>query len=162
MEAGKTVIAAFRMSIQTRPVNPWELIFHYDRGIQNACEEFRKLLKDYKIHRNMSRKGNCWDNAVTENFFKIIKSELIYHIPELTSCQTQMEIFEFIEIRYNRKKETLLPKFPNARTVREKTSNHYHIEKQKLEILSGILKENPRENLSSPRQATLKPIHNRA
>ena len=53
----------------------------------------------------MSRKGNCWDNAVAENFFKIIKSELIYHIPELTANQIQLEIFEFIEIWYNRKRK---------------------------------------------------------
>lgn len=105
MEAGKTVIAAFKMAILTRPANPWELMFHSDRGVQYACEEFRKLLTTYKIHQSMSRKGNCWDNAVAENFFKIIKSELIYHIPELTIYQTQMEIFEFIEIWYNRKRK---------------------------------------------------------
>lgn len=105
MEAGKTVIAAFKMAILTRPANPWELMFHSDRGVQYACEEFRKLLTTYKIHQSMSRKGDCWDNAVAENFFKIIKSELIYHIPELTIYQTQMEIFEFIEIWYNRKRK---------------------------------------------------------
>jgi putative transposase len=58
----------------------------------------------------MSRKGNCWDNAVAENFFKILKSELIYHIPQLQLDQARIEIFEFIEIwrpplRYNRKRK---------------------------------------------------------
>ena len=105
MEARKTVIAAFRMAIQNRPIHPWQLIFHSDRGVQYACEEFRTLLKTYKIHQSMSRKGNCWDNAVAENFFKIIKSELIYHIPELPTDQIQLEIFEFIEIWYNRKRK---------------------------------------------------------
>lgn len=105
MDAKGTVIAAFKMAIQTRPVNPYELTFHSDRGVQYACEEFRKLLKTHKIHQSMSRKGNCWDNAVAENFFKIIKSELIYHLPELTIDQTRMEIFEFIEIWYNRKRK---------------------------------------------------------
>lgn len=105
MEAKGTVIAAFKMAVQTRPVNPCQLIFHSDRGVQYACEEFRKLLKAHKIHQSMSRKGNCWDNAVAENFFKIIKSELIYHIPPSTIDQTRREIFEFIEIWYNRKRK---------------------------------------------------------
>lgn len=105
MEAERTVIAAFKMAILNRPVTPLELIFHSDRGVQYACGEFRNLLKAYKIRQSMSRKGNCWDNAVAESFFKIIKSELIYHIPELTIDQTRVEIFEFIEIWYNKKRK---------------------------------------------------------
>ena len=53
----------------------------------------------------MSLKGNCWDNTVEENFFKILKSELIYQIPELNVGQARTEIFEFIEIWYNRKRK---------------------------------------------------------
>ena len=53
----------------------------------------------------MSRKGNCWDNAVAENFFKILISELIYQITKLQFKQTRMEIFEFIEIWYNNKRK---------------------------------------------------------
>ena len=52
----------------------------------------------------MSRKGNCWDNAVAENFFKIIKSELIYHKHFYAHFQAKIEIFEFIEIWYNKKR----------------------------------------------------------
>jgi putative transposase len=105
MEAGNTVIAAFKMAIRNRPVNPEELIFHSDRGVQYACGEFRNLLQSYRILQSMSRKGNCWDNAVAENFFKILKSELIYHIPNLQYDQTRIEIFEFIEIWYNKKRK---------------------------------------------------------
>lgn len=105
MEAHSTVVTAFKMAIQNRPVNPEELIFHSDRGVQYACEEFRKLLKVYKVIQSMSRKGNCWDNAVAENFFKILKSELIYQIPNLQYDQARIEIFEFIEIWYNKKRK---------------------------------------------------------
>ncbi|MEB2774974.1 DDE-type integrase/transposase/recombinase [Algoriphagus sp. D3-2-R+10] len=98
MKASRTVKAAFEMAIQNRPVNPGELIFHSNRRVQYACEEFRKLLQSYKILQSMSRKGNCWDNVVAENFFKILKSELIYQIPKLQYDQTRIEIFEFIEI----------------------------------------------------------------
>lgn len=53
----------------------------------------------------MSRRANCWDNAVAENFFKILKSELIYQIPELNSEQIKVLIFEFIEIWYNKRRK---------------------------------------------------------
>jgi len=105
MEANPTVIAALRMALKRRPIASKELIFHSDRGVQYACAEFRALLEMNQIIQSMSRKGNCWDNAVAENFFKIIKSELIYQIPILDSTQTQVEIFEFIEIWYNKKRK---------------------------------------------------------
>jgi putative transposase len=105
LEAEPTVISALKMALGKRPVNPNELIFHSDRGVQYACEEFRGLLQKHHIIQSMSRKGNCWDNAVAENFFKIIKSEMIYHVPVLDTRQIQMEIFEFIEIWYNKKRK---------------------------------------------------------
>lgn len=105
MEAHRTVKAAFKMAVQNRPINPDELIFHSDRGVQYACEEFRKLLKAYRINQSMSRKGNCWDNAVAENFFKILKSELIYQLPKLQFEQARIELFEFIEIWYNKNRK---------------------------------------------------------
>ncbi|MBK9491357.1 MAG: DDE-type integrase/transposase/recombinase [Haliscomenobacter sp.] len=46
------------------------LMFHSDRGVQYACEDFRSLLNQYKVTQSMSRKGNCWDNAVAESFSK--------------------------------------------------------------------------------------------
>lgn len=80
------------------------LIFHSDRGSQYASNSFQKLLKNYKIVSSMSRKGNCWDNAVAENFFKIIKSELIYHCNYNTRAEARSDIFEYIETFYNSKR----------------------------------------------------------
>ncbi len=53
----------------------------------------------------MSRKGDCWDNAVAENFFKIIKSEMIKHRDFKSIMHAKREVFEFIEIWYNRKRK---------------------------------------------------------
>lgn len=105
LQANQTVIAALRMALRKRPINPNELIFHSDRGVQYACEEFRRLLQKHQIIQSMSRKGNCWDNAVAESFFKIFKSELIYQLPIQNIGQAQVEIFEFIEIWYNNKRK---------------------------------------------------------
>ena len=81
MKANATVLPAFNMAKSNRPLqNNQPLIFHSDRGIQYACEEFTTHLAKHKsIIRSMSRKGNCWDNAVAESFFKSLKTELIYH-----------------------------------------------------------------------------------
>lgn len=79
MKAVDTVIPAFRMAVCNRSIDKKQaLIFHSDRGIQYACDEFVKTLKSYpNIVRSMSRKGNCWDNAVAESFFKTLKTELV-------------------------------------------------------------------------------------
>lgn len=72
-----TVMAAFNKAIETRPILP-NLVFHSDRGSQYASKDFRKLLASEKCIQSMSRKGNCWDNAVAESFFKTIKIESLY------------------------------------------------------------------------------------
>ena len=73
LSAMETVIRAWLMAARNRPVTQ-ELIFHSDRGIQYACKEFAGILdKNELIIRSMSRKGNCWDDAVAESFFKTIK-----------------------------------------------------------------------------------------
>jgi putative transposase len=74
MSARNTNVAAFSQACKNRPITT-ELLFHSDRGIQSACEEFTKLLeKNPSITRSMSRKGNCWDNALAESFFKTLKA----------------------------------------------------------------------------------------
>lgn len=80
------------------------LIFHSDRGSQYASLSFQDLLKMYCIISSMSRKGNCWDNAVAESFFKTIKMELTYHCTYATREDARQSIFEYIEIFYNRKR----------------------------------------------------------
>ncbi|PCJ26785.1 MAG: hypothetical protein COA97_05165 [Flavobacteriales bacterium] len=75
------------------------------RGIQYASKEFRNQLNTNNlITQSMSRKGNCWDNAVAESFFKTLKSELIYHQEYKTIEQAKLAVFEYIEIWYNRKR----------------------------------------------------------
>ena len=98
-----TVLAAWQMALINRSING-HLIFHSDRGVQYASKEFRNELKGKPITQSMSRKGNCWDNAVAENFFKILKSELIYHHHFFSLQYAKKEVFEFIEIWYNRKR----------------------------------------------------------
>jgi putative transposase len=55
------------------------LLWHTDRGSQYASESQRTLLKQHGIKQSMSRKGNCWDNAVSESFFHTLKTELVHH-----------------------------------------------------------------------------------
>ncbi len=102
MTAKNTTIAAWKMAIGARSASK-ELIFHSDRGIQYACCDFTKLLDSYKnVKRSMSRKGNCWDNAVAESFFKTIKVECIYQQKFNNQDQAALVIFEWIETWYNR------------------------------------------------------------
>ncbi|MDE1193126.1 MAG: integrase core domain-containing protein [Arachidicoccus sp.] len=76
MPANETSIAALRMAFQNRKIEKQALLFHSGRGIQYACNAFRELIKTKQITQSMSRKGNCWDNAVAESFFKTLKTEL--------------------------------------------------------------------------------------
>jgi putative transposase len=104
MRANDTVIPAFKMAQVRRPVTQ-ELIFHSDRGVQYACNEFRWLLeKNPLIIRSMSRKGNCWDNAVAESFFKTLKAECVYQHKFNDKEQAARIVFEYIETWYNRKR----------------------------------------------------------
>lgn len=104
MTTQATVIAAWKMALRNRPAKKGT-IFHSDRGVQYASYAFSDDLKKHQIVQSMSRKGNCWDNAVAENFFKILKSELVKHIRFNSILQARNELFEFIEIWYNRKRK---------------------------------------------------------
>ena len=92
---------ALKMAIRHR--NPQKgLLWHTDRGSQYASYSHKDLLQKYAITQSMSRKGNCWDNAVAESFFKSLKNELIYQKYFYTKKQARQEIFEYIEFYYNR------------------------------------------------------------
>jgi putative transposase len=80
------------------------LIHHSDRGVQYASNEFRTLLKTNEIQCRMSRKGDCWDNAVAESFFHTLKVELIHGKTYNTRQEAKMAIFEYIEVFYNRQR----------------------------------------------------------
>ena len=100
-----TVVPAWLMAVNNRPITG-PLLFHSDRGIHYACDEFRELLSSYKsVERSMSRKGNCWDNAVAESFFKTLKTEWIYHHKYATIPQAALSVFEYIETWYNTKRK---------------------------------------------------------
>ena len=80
------------------------LIHHSDRGVQYASNEFRALLKTNEIQCSMSRKGDCWDNAVAESFFHTLKVELIHGKTYNTRQEAKTAIFEYIEVFYNRQR----------------------------------------------------------
>ena len=104
MQASDTVISAWKMAVKNRPITT-ELIFHSDRGVQYACHEFRDILMaNHLIKQSMSRKANCWDNAVAESFFRTLKTELIHQVEMKEMESTKVDIFEFIEIWYNRQR----------------------------------------------------------
>ena len=104
MTAEETIIAAWRMAVNNRPVKQ-ELIFHSDRGIQYACTKFTNILNANKwVRRSMSRKGNCWDNAVAESFFHTLKTERTSDEKYLNQNQARASIFDYIELFYNRRR----------------------------------------------------------
>lgn len=80
------------------------IIFHSDQGIQYASENFRQILIANGFIQSMSRKGNCYDNAITETFFHTLKTELTSRIKYKTREEARNSIFEYIEIFYNRKR----------------------------------------------------------
>ena len=80
------------------------LIFHSDQGKQYASDEIRNLLKQNKIIQSMSKKGNCYDNAVAESFFHTLKTEHINFEKYKTRMEAKLSLFDYIEIFYNRKR----------------------------------------------------------
>jgi len=80
------------------------LIHHSDQGILYSSGSYLALLKKYGMLRSMSGKGNCYDNAVAESFFSSLKNEIIHHRDYKTRDEARAEIFEYIELFYNRKR----------------------------------------------------------
>lgn len=81
---------------------PRDVLCHSDRGSQYCSNDYQKMLKDYGLICSMSRKGNCWDNAVAESFFHSIKTELIYTERYATREIAKQSVFQYIEVYYNR------------------------------------------------------------
>jgi transposase InsO family protein len=80
------------------------LVWHTDRGSQYASESHRTLLTQHGIRQSMSRKGNCWDNAVSESFFHTLKTELVHQESYQNRDEAKKAIFEYIEVFYNRER----------------------------------------------------------
>ena len=103
----KLVNDAFLMAIWKRKPAKG-LVWHTDQGSQYASKSHRDVLKTHHIAQSMSRKGDCWDNAVAESFFHTLKTELTHH-HKFTSVplgenreDAKHAIFEYIEVFYNR------------------------------------------------------------
>jgi transposase InsO family protein len=80
------------------------LVHHSDRGSQYASNDYQTALDDLGVVCSMSRKGNCWDNAVAESFFATLKTELVYLRRFATRAEAREAIFDFIEVFYNRER----------------------------------------------------------
>ena len=96
-----TLLQALWMAVARRGA-PEGLVFHSDRGVQYASTRFRNVLRKKRFIQSMSRKGNCWDNACVESFFKSLKSELIGTTIYESREAAKQAVFEYIEVFYNR------------------------------------------------------------
>ncbi len=80
------------------------LLHHSDRGCQYTSDDYRRVLEANGITVSMSRKGNCWDNAVAESFFATLKNELIHRQGWDNRLQLRAAVFEYVEVFYNRRR----------------------------------------------------------
>jgi transposase InsO family protein len=94
------VLEALREALMHRP-GARDLIHHSDRGSQYASHDYREALDQAGITCSMSRRGNCWDNAVAESFFGTLKMELLYELPLQTRSATRSAVADYIETFYN-------------------------------------------------------------
>jgi transposase InsO family protein len=97
------ILEALRMAMGQRQAAPG-LLLHSDQGVQYRANEYQQTLYDLGITASMSRKGNCWDNAVMEAFFARLKVELIYPENYTSVAALRTGLFEYIEIFYNRQR----------------------------------------------------------
>jgi putative transposase len=91
---------ALGMALRTRRPEPG-LVHHSDRGVQYASGDYQRRLQDRGILCSMSRKGDCWDNAVAESFFSTLKAELVHRTDYVSRSQARASVFEYIEAFYN-------------------------------------------------------------
>ncbi len=99
----KLPLAALDMAIRRRRPSPG-LLHHSDRGCQYTSDDYRSALAELGVSVSMSRKGNCWDNAVAESFFATIKNELVYRRRWSSRTDLRAAVFEYIEVFYNRRR----------------------------------------------------------
>lgn len=97
----KLVIDALDMAVKDRRPGPG-VLHHSDRGSQYASDDYQARLKKHGMICSMSRKGNCWDNAVMESFYRSLKVECVYLQKYKTREEARRDIFTYIELFYNR------------------------------------------------------------
>src|SRR5205823_12167738 len=93
-------LAALRRAVALRGIHPG-LIHHTDRGSPYASDDYRRALATYGIVASMSRKGDCWDNAVAESFFATARADVVDHAWYPTRASAEFSIGEYIENFYN-------------------------------------------------------------
>jgi len=98
--AHETVLTALSRAVWQRRPQPG-LMIHSDRSIQYCCDGFRKAVDEHQFVQSMSKKPDCWDNAVSESFFKTLKTEWLYHVDLIDLDHAERELFEYIEMFYN-------------------------------------------------------------
>jgi len=99
----RLALDALRMALAQRRPQPG-LIHHSDRGSQYASGDYQQHLAKHGLRGSMSRRGDCWDNAVAESFFASLKLELVYQVQWRTRAEVRTAIFEYIELFYNRRR----------------------------------------------------------
>ena len=99
LHAGGALQALRRALVSRR--YPQGVIHHSDRGIQYACAAYRQELQAHGLLASMSRKGNCYDNAMAESFFATLKTECFGHKPVASKAQAKLMLFDYIEAFYN-------------------------------------------------------------
>jgi transposase InsO family protein len=103
MGTSATAVAALAMAVKNR--HPQDgMIFHSDRGVQYCAQPFGDALRAWcpAVRQGMSRKGNCWDNACAESFFKTLKRELETLDGRHSAAEVRQSVFMYIEAYYNR------------------------------------------------------------
>jgi transposase InsO family protein len=92
------------MAVSHRGVPSCGVLHHSDRGSQYASQDYHDALAQYGFQCSMSRKGNCWDNAVSESFLSTIKTELVHQRRFATQLEARESIVGYIEVFYNRQR----------------------------------------------------------
>jgi transposase InsO family protein len=134
------VISALLNALKSRG-SPEGVIVHSDRGSQYASNEYKRILKQHNLLGSMSKKGDCWDNAVAESFFASLKKEYVHHTHFKTRSMAQLGIFDYIEAWYNneRSHSTLNGLSPNEF---EKINSYKFTNFSKKSRIKKVVKEN--------------------
>ena len=103
LERHSAIQALNKSILRRRPAQG--LMIHSDRGVQFASADFKKALQKHGFVQSMSRKGNCWDNAVAESFFHSLKTQLIHHCKFQNVAEAELALFNYIEVYYNRQRK---------------------------------------------------------
>jgi putative transposase len=97
-------LGALTMALKRRGRWAGEMLHHSDRGVQYAADSYQSILASHGIRCSMSRKGDCWDNAVAESFFATLKAELVIDASWESRSQAKRDLHEYIEVWYNQKR----------------------------------------------------------